>query len=61
MKKNVPLEMLTYQMLLETSKKSRKKPEDHLDNLIKEDYYNNNKRWTTKSSQNNSKTRNRTY
>ena len=35
MKKNVPLQMLTYEMLLETSKKSRKKPEDYLDNLIK--------------------------
>jgi len=42
--KNVPLQMLTYEMLLETSKKSRKKPEDHLDTLIKEDYYKNNKR-----------------
>ena len=44
MKKNVPLQMLTYEMLLEISKKSRKKPEDYLDNLIKEDYYNKNKR-----------------
>ena len=44
MKKNVPLQMLTYEMLLETSKKSRKKPGDYLDNLIKEDYYNKNKR-----------------
>ena len=44
MKKNVPLQMLTYEMLLETSKKSRKKLEDYLDNLIKEDYYNKNKR-----------------
>lgn len=44
MKKNVPLQILTYEMLLETSKKSRKKLEDYLDNLIKEDYYNKNKR-----------------
>ena len=44
MKKNGPLQMLTYEMLLETSKKSRKKPEDYLDTLIKEDYYNKNKR-----------------
>lgn len=44
MKKNVPLEMLTYEMLLDTSKKSRKKPDEYLDNLVKQDYYNNNKR-----------------
>lgn len=44
MKKNIPLQMLTYEMLLETSKNSRKKPEDYLDTLIKEDYYNKSKR-----------------
>lgn len=44
MKKNVPLQMLTYEMLLEASKKSRKKPEDYLDTLIKQDYYKGNKR-----------------
>ena len=44
MKKNVPVEMLSYEMLLETSKKSRKKPDDYLDMLIKEDYYNKSKR-----------------
>ena len=44
MKKNIPLQMLTYEMLLETSKKSRKKPEEYLDTLIKEDYYKSNKR-----------------
>tara|TARA_B100000674_G_scaffold348691_1_gene292033 strand:+ start:1582 stop:1767 length:186 start_codon:yes stop_codon:yes gene_type:complete len=60
MKKNVPLEMLTYEMLLDTSKKSRKKPDEYLDNLVKKDYYNKNKRWTTKSPQNKSKRKNKT-
>jgi hypothetical protein len=44
MKKNVSLQILTYEMLLETSKKSRKKPEDYLETLIKEDYYRSSKR-----------------
>ena len=38
MKKNVAISILTYEMLLELSKKSRKKPDEHLEVMIKENF-----------------------
>jgi hypothetical protein len=38
MKKNVAISILTYEMLLELSKKSRKKPDEYLEVMIKENF-----------------------
>jgi hypothetical protein len=38
MKKNVAISILTYEMLLELSKKSRKQPDEYLEVMIKENF-----------------------
>ena len=38
MKKNVAISTLTYEMLVELSKKSRKKPDEYLEVMIKENF-----------------------
>jgi hypothetical protein len=44
MKKNISLSVLSYEMLLELSKRSRKKPDEYLEMMIKENFYKSNKR-----------------
>lgn len=44
MKKNISLSILSYEMLLELSKRSRKKPDEYLEMMIKENFYKSNKR-----------------
>lgn len=39
MKKNISLSILSYEMLLELSKKSRKKPDEYLEMMIQENFY----------------------
>lgn len=38
MKKSIAISILTYEMLLELSKKSRKKPDEYLEMMIKENF-----------------------
>ena len=38
MKKNLSLPILVYEMLIEVSRKSKKKPEKWLEELVKENY-----------------------
>ena len=44
MKKNISLSVLSYEMLLELSKRSRKKPDEYLEMMRKENFYKSNKR-----------------
>lgn len=41
MRKNISLSILSYEMLLELSKKSRKKPDEYLEMVIQENFYRN--------------------
>jgi hypothetical protein len=38
MKKNLPIPIMVYEMLVEVSRKSRKKPDQWLEELIKQHY-----------------------
>lgn len=39
MRKNISLSILSYEMLLELSKKSRKRPDECLEMMIQENFY----------------------